>query len=100
MHIVLWHNVNNNQVMLATSAGLLILRKKHTHLRANDRMVFYHKILHLKGYVDPGTTCANAMNFVKNHAPIAGSIARLALPLYHGWPLFLEVFICSRHKKC
>ena len=30
----------------------------------------------LEGYTGPGTTSANEINFVMNHAPGAGSIAR------------------------
>ena len=30
----------------------------------------------LKGYTGPGTTWADEMNFVLNHAPGAGSLAR------------------------
>ena len=50
------------------------------------------QIQHLKGYTVPGTTWANQMNFVINHAPGAGSTAHpvdqqsSALPLYHGCP--------------
>ena len=52
-------------------------------------------ILHYLGYTGTETTWANEMNFIMNHAPGAGSLARpvgkqsSTLPLYlgclHGW---------------
>ena len=53
----------------------------------------------LQGYTGPDTTWANDINSVMNHAPGAGSIARpvdqrsSTLPLYHGCPLFIPIFI-------
>ena len=37
---------------------------------------FISTILHLHCYIGPGTTWTNEMNFVVNHAPDAGWIAR------------------------
>ena len=48
--------------------------------------------LAVQGYVGPGYTWANEMNFVINHVPGAGSLSRIvdqqssALPLCYGRP--------------
>ena len=60
-------------------------------VRRNKRY-FRSRFCTVKAIAGPGTTWANELNFVLNHAPGAGSIARpvdqqsSALPLYHGGP--------------
>ena len=52
----------------------------------------------IQGYTQPGTTWANEMNIVMNHAPGAGSIARLVyqqsstIPLCYGDPWTRDSF--------
>ena len=44
----------------------------------------------LLGYIEPGTTWADEMNFVVNHAPGAGSITRRVDQQSSVLPLYLE----------
>ena len=65
-------------------------------------------VIGLEGYTGPGTTWDDEMNFVMNHAPGAGSIARpvdqqsSALPLCYGRPnacrpLYIKIQFNSAH---
>ena len=44
-----------------------------------------------QGYTGPGTTCANEMNYVMNHAPGAGSLAR---------PVDLQSSVLPLYRRC
>ena len=54
-------------------------------------------------YESAGTTSANKMNFLKNHALVPRSIARPVdqkssmLPLYQGRPLMGTIVLCTQY---
>ena len=72
-------------------------------MKVND-WCFMPKLCHV-GYVRLRTTWANEMNFVMNHAPRAGSIARPvdqksnALPLRYGCPLMMIMMTTRRRLR-
>ena len=79
--------------MISFDISDLLLASALTRLQLHGWKEMIGVLVHdstLYGYTGPGTTWASEMNFVMNHAPGTGSIARpvdqqsRALPLYHG----------------